>query len=162
MYGRFLGTILFIVLSLPAFANHVGDEKPLFTICGKIAKTGDVVVTPADFAKIGSFEINTVVDTMSEGIHRVKGVLGRELLRQYGSTGTTLRVIGLDGYTIDVPVADLMKYDVVLANEIDGKPLSVRDKGPAWLIYPQSQHPELDDPIYAARAVWQVTRIEVN
>jgi hypothetical protein len=162
MYGRFLTAILFMLLSLPALANHEDENKPLFTICGKIANTGDVLVTPADFIKITPFEINTVVDTLSEGSHRVHGVLGRELLKHYGSTGTTLRVIGLDGYTIDVPVADLMNYDVVLANEIDGKELSVRDKGPAWLIYPVSQHPELDDPIYAARAVWQVTRIEVN
>lgn len=162
MLDRLLGALLFILLSLPANVSHATEPARLFTIQGKIASPEAVTVTPSDFTKLAPFEIKTVVDTLGSGTHHVKGVLARDLLKHYGATGTVLRVTGLDGYVIDVPLNDLLQYDVVLANEIDGKELSVRDRGPAWLIYPVSQHPELDDPIYAARAVWQVTRIEVN
>ena len=44
--------------------------------------------------------------------------------------------------------------------EADGKPLSRREKGPLWLMYPISDHAELRDPIYLRRLIWQVVRIE--
>ena len=44
--------------------------------------------------------------------------------------------------------------------EADGKPLSRRDKGPLWLMYPISDNAALRDPIYLRRLIWQVIRIE--
>ena len=46
--------------------------------------------------------------------------------------------------------------------EADGEKLSRREKGPLWLMYPISDHAELNDPIYLRRLIWQVVRIEAQ
>ena len=38
----------------------------------------------------------------------------------------------------------------------------MRERGPLWVIYPWSQHPELDDRIHRQRSIWQLTAIEVD
>jgi hypothetical protein len=43
---------------------------------------------------------------------------------------------------------------------MDGVPLSKRDKGPIWMIYPMSDHEELRDPVYNSRLIWQVVKLE--
>ena len=45
---------------------------------------------------------------------------------------------------------------------MDGKPLSVRDKGPLFLIYPFDKNPELYNEKYFSRSVWQIKKIEIR
>ena len=46
--------------------------------------------------------------------------------------------------------------------EADGKKLSRRDKGPLWLMYPISDHAELNATRSTIpRLIWQVVRIEL-
>jgi hypothetical protein len=40
--------------------------------------------------------------------------------------------------------------------------MSVRENGPLWIIYPMSDHPELQAPIYNSRLVWQLTAIAIK
>jgi hypothetical protein len=72
----------------------------------------------------------------------------------------TVRVVAFNDYFIDIPARDFDAYDVIFALEADGVKLSRRDKGPIWLMYPISDHPELRDPVYNSRLVWQVIRLE--
>lgn len=133
--------------------------KPLYVVTGKAAGEWRPV-SADDFATIGQSEIRTKVHTMGDAARSVKGVLARDLMKFSGPAAEIMSVVALDGYAIDVPVSDITAYDVIIATEIDGKPLSVRDKGPAWLIYPVSEHKELDDTIYESRSVWQIKSIE--
>lgn len=138
--------------------------QPVYLVTGAIA-TGQGAVralAAEDFEKIGMTEIKTKVLTLGETQRSVKGVLARDLLDYVGAKAQIMKVTALDGYQIEVPVADIETYDVVIATEIDGKALSVRDKGPAWLIYPVSGNKELDDTVYESRSVWQIKSIEFN
>ena len=45
---------------------------------------------------------------------------------------------------------------------MNGKRLSLRDKGPIWVIYPMTDNKELQDPAYNQRLVWQLVKIEVK
>lgn len=90
-----------------------------------------------------------------------RGPLVRDVLAQLGLDGETqVRLVAANDYFVDIPTEDFRAYDAILAMEADGKPLSRRDKGPLWLMYPISDHPELNDPIYLRRLIWQVVRIE--
>jgi hypothetical protein len=89
------------------------------------------------------------------------GPLARDVLARMDLEGVAyLRLTALNDYYIDVPRSDFYRYDVIFAMEADGQRLSRRDKGPLWLMYPISDHPELSDPIYNARLIWQVVRVE--
>lgn len=64
-------------------------------------------------------------------------------------------------YFVDIPASDFRRYNAILAMEADGTRLSRRDKGPLWLMYPLTDHPELQgDPVYITRLIWQLVRIE--
>ncbi|HEX6016806.1 MAG TPA: hypothetical protein VFZ28_01775 [Burkholderiaceae bacterium] len=92
---------------------------------------------------------------------RFTGPLLRDVLTLVGAEGETLRIGALNDYRIDVPSADAQRYDVVLARLIDGKAITVREKGPLFMIYPFDSDAALRNPVYYSRSVWQLTSIDV-
>jgi hypothetical protein len=60
-----------------------------------------------------------------------------------------------------VPLEDVRRIDVVVARLLDGKPMSVREKGPLFVIYPFDDRPELRTSVYFSRCIWQLKAIEV-
>lgn len=97
----------------------------------------------------------------SDGEVAYRGPLMRDVLEKLAfGEAETLRFIAANDFFVDIPTSDFHRYDVILATEADGKKLSRRDKGPLWLMYPISDNPDLRDPIYVHRLIWQVVRIE--
>jgi hypothetical protein len=89
------------------------------------------------------------------------GPLLRDVLNLVGAKGTTLRIAALNDYRIDVPADDARRFDVVLAHQIDDKPITVREKGPLFMIYPFDSDAALRNPLYYSRSVWQLKSIDV-
>jgi hypothetical protein len=89
------------------------------------------------------------------------GPLLRDVLTLVGAQGSTLRIAALNDYRIDVPADDTRRYDVVLARMIDDKPITVREKGPLFMIYPFDSDATLRNPLYYSRSVWQLKSIDV-
>ena len=74
----------------------------------------------------------------------------------------TLKMVALNDFSSEVPATDAFEYDVILAVLFNGETMSVRDKGPIWVIYPMDDNPELHDDIYNDRLVWQLRTISVE
>jgi hypothetical protein len=51
---------------------------------------------------------------------------------------------------------------VILAIKRNGEYMSVRDKGPLFVIYPYDSSPDLKSQTYYARSAWQVAKIDVR
>lgn len=73
-----------------------------------------------------------------------------------------LKMSAINDFTISVPAEDAFLYGVILALLRDGEQMSVRDKGPIWVIYPMDDNPELRDDMYNGRLVWQLKSIAVE
>ena len=121
----------------------------------------------ADFtlAQLQALPQKTVSTTTpwTEGSHTYTGVLLRDLLDKQGlQKATKLNAKALNDYVTTITVADVYKYDVLLALTQDGKLLTRRNKGPVWVIYPLSQHPELDKPSYHSAMIWQLRSISAS
>lgn len=155
---------LIVCAALGCFTLPAAAGQPIYDITGHIdaAKGPSIPISADEMAAIGATEISTTIFVMGTEPHKVKGVLMRDLVKYAGGQGNSVKIIALDGYAMDIPMSDFNKYDAVVATEIDGKPLTVRDHGPAWLIYPASQHPELKDTVYESRSVWQIKTIEID
>ncbi len=78
------------------------------------------------------------------------------------SESDTLVLTAINEYKVEIPVSDAIKYDVIVALEKDGAPMSIRENGPLWVIYPMSEHPELQEAIYTSRLIWQLIGIDVK
>ena len=89
------------------------------------------------------------------------GPLLRAVIEAAGGHGKRLLVKALNDYTAEVPIEDATAYETILALKMNGAPMSVRDKGPLFLIYPFDKHPELYNEKYFSRSVWQIREIEV-
>ena len=85
-----------------------------------------------------------------------------DLLEPLKPTGKTLRVTALNDYSVNIPLSDLPRYQPVLAWQLNGKEISVRNKGPLFLIYPFDAYPELQNPLYYGRSIWQIKMIKVE
>lgn len=117
-------------------------------------------LTLADLAGLPQVEVRTE-NEFSDGVVAYRGPLVRDVLAKLGLDRLqNVRFVAVNDYYVDIPTSDFTDYDVILAVEADGKPLSRRDKGPLWLMYPITDNAALRDPIYLRRLIWQVIRIE--
>jgi hypothetical protein len=132
--------------------------------------TGDIENTNSEAGAVFDLEMlealpgrETVVETpWYEDVQRFSGPTLRALLEAVGATGDTLEVIALNDYSSEIPVTEIEQYPVILATRKGGEVMSVREKGPAFVIYPFDIAPELYNEKTFGRSVWQVTRIEVR
>lgn len=108
-------------------------------------------------------EIEIVTTTIwTEGVQTFTGPSLHALLSSVGVTGGHLSLTALNGYFVEMEYSDLMPEAPVLARERNGAALSIRDKGPIWLVYPYDADPMWQTEIIFSRSIWQLTDIEVS
>ncbi|WP_441997534.1 oxidoreductase [Microvirga sp. 2TAF3] len=90
-----------------------------------------------------------------------EGIPLNAVLERVGAKGANLKASALNDYQVDIPFEDL-KYSPLLAMSVDGKVLSIRDKGPLWIVYPRDEYTVLNDYRYDSRWVWQLNRLHVE
>jgi hypothetical protein len=117
--------------------------------------------TRADLAALGLHAL-TVSYPKWKAPHRFEGPLLRDVLARAGVKGGVLHPLGLDGYSADIPFADLARYDAILALKMDGQWLATGGVGPAWIMYPYKE----SDPALRAEGdtkwVWGVFHIRAD
>lgn len=97
----------------------------------------------------------------SDGVKQFEGVSLRAVLERVGAHGSSIKASALNDYHAIIPFDDL-KYDLLLAMEMDGQLLTRRDKGPLWIVYPRDSYSTLMEPVVEDRWVWQLNRLEVQ
>jgi hypothetical protein len=88
-----------------------------------------------------------------------EGVSGKDVLAYFGWRGTEMDVVAINDYKIIIPLDDLQNSGMLFATRKNGKAMSVREKGPVFVIYPFSSRPELDNEVIYARSIWQIKSI---
>lgn len=104
----------------------------------------------------------TLQTPWTEGNTTFSGPLLRAVLHEAGAKGSKLLVRALNDYFAEVPMQDATGLDTMLATRQNGKLMSVREKGPLFLIYPFDQNKDLYNEEYFSRSVWQIKEIEVQ
>lgn len=148
----------------PAGPLPLPQGAVVLTLKGRIARTNAPGAARLDRAMLaalpqGSFTGET---PWTKGTVSFSGPLGSAVLDHVGAEGQTLKVVALNDYSSEVPVEDFRRHQIILATHRDGKELTVRDKGPLWIIYPMDRDPSLRNAVVYHRSVWQVRDIEVT
>lgn len=135
----------------------------LLTVSGHISVTNQDDTARLDRDQLLGWGVDELRTTtpFTDGVSIFTGVLASRLLDGLGAQGSFIRTSALNDYTIEIPITELRQYPVLLALDRDGQPLSVRSRGPIWLVYPWSDYPELDDRIHRQRSIWQLIELEV-
>jgi hypothetical protein len=145
--------------TLPAPSGEV-----ILTVDGSIGNTTDGKSAQFDRAMLEELGWSVLETTTpwTEGVVKFEGVSGRELLAAVGAKGEMVEALALNDYVANIPLADFMNYDILLALRANGVDLTVRDKGPIFIIYPLDSQPELNNEDIYSRCVWQLTRLTVK
>lgn len=136
----------------------------ILEITGKIARTNApdrAIFDRAMLEELGTTTVQTSTP-WTDGIQKFRGVLVRDVLDLAGAEGKVIRAIALNDYIIDIPVADFRDYPVLLALEMNGAELKVRDKGPIWIVYPLDQFEDLKGRRTERKMVWQLKELQVR
>jgi hypothetical protein len=139
-------------------------DDAILTVSGAITNTnadGALVLDAGLIASLPQHEFTTST-IWTEGKATYSGVLLQDLLAVIGASGTIVKLTALNDYQITMPVADAAADGPLLAVLVDGKPMSVRDKGPVWLIYPYDDNAAYRTEQTYARSIWQLNRIEIT
>jgi hypothetical protein len=155
--AAFVGAAYAASLAMPT-------DRPILTISGKISVTNKDNTAQFDRAMLESMGLVTVETTTPwhEGKVKFEGVSLDKLMKQVGASGQRVVVVALNDYTTEIPIDDFGKFNVILAIKRNGEYMSVRDKGPLFVIYPYDSSPDLKSQTYYARSAWQVAKIDVR
>lgn len=141
--------------ALPALA-----EEPVLTVTGAV-EGGSHSFTMAELEALERVEYTTAT-VWTEGVHRFAGVPLSAIMAAAGAEGSEIHAVAINDYAVTVPMEDAVPGAALLAYELDGKRMSVREKGPLWLVYPYDADPKWRAEAIYARSVWQLNRIEVR
>jgi hypothetical protein len=154
-----------LLQAAPAAAAELAKPtgKVVLEVTGQIANTNDGATAFFDMAMLEALEARTTVTSTPwyDTVRTFAGPTGKALIEAVGASGTMLRVTALNDYVTEIPLADLEAFPVILATSLDGAPMSVREKGPIFVIYPFDEQPELNNETYFGRSAWQVRSIEI-
>ncbi|PWC91555.1 hypothetical protein TSO5_19555 [Azospirillum sp. TSO5] len=150
-------------LSAPAQAAESSSQDagaPILVVSGSTAGGQERSYSREEFEAMGLATLTTRTPWNQDPVE-FSGVKLSTFLRQIGASGRTLRVTALNDYVTTIPIEDV-KYDPILATRRDGKPMSIRDKGPIFIIYPFDDDKSLNSELFFSRCAWQVKSIQVE
>ncbi|RBP75570.1 molybdopterin-dependent oxidoreductase [Marinobacter nauticus] len=118
-----------------------------------------------DRALLESFP-QSVIETTSpyyDGTAEFSGPTLARVIEHFGSTGASaVTLVALNGYKVSGSMKELMSLDAIVSTRQNGEPMSIRQRGPYWIMLPLSERPELDSEDFHRYMVWQLNRIELT
>lgn len=139
-------------------------EPVLLEITGKIRVTNEGATARFDRQMLDALPQHRLetYTNWTEGLQVFEGPLLGDVLARVGAYGTTLRAVALNDYQVEIPWADPEDYPVLLALRHNGAPMSVRDKGPLWIIYPSPNAEAAITSPHNDKSVWQLRSLDVQ
>ncbi|MGL4601066.1 MAG: molybdopterin-dependent oxidoreductase [Plesiomonas sp.] len=153
-----------LLLPTASWALDAITDEPILTISGNISEKNQGETAVFDEQLLDSLPQHkiTTLTPWYEGEKTFEGPLIKDVLALVKPNGKNITFVALNDYESTIPTSDIDKYDVILARKINGKVLSVRDKGPLFVIYPFNTNPELKTKLYYSRCAWQVDSIKIE
>lgn len=155
-----------LLFAAPALAEDLAAPtgEVVLTVTGAIGATnqGDAAVFDLDMLKaMGevTFETST---PWTEGKQSFTGVPLDALLQAVGVTEGTLTAKAINDYAVEIPVTDAVAGGPILAYLQNGDPMSVREKGPLWVVYPYDLKDDYQAEVIYSRSIWQLSSIDVK
>lgn len=157
------------LLAVPALAlpTSARAATTLLTVTGQRlaapAQGGRIDFDLPALQKLAQRKITTTTPWFANAAE-FSGPLLRDVLQAAGAPpagGGTLRCTAINDYRVEIPVDDARRWDVVVAHLLNGRPMSVREKGPLFVIYPFDEQPTLRTTTYFSRCIWQLKQVEL-
>lgn len=155
--------------ALLAGAGHAGQlpapsGEVVLTVTGEVPTANRGAVAEFDLDMLRGLGMTTIRTTTiwTEGVQEFSGPPLAALMEALGVEGGVLLATAINDYQIDIPVSDAAPDGPILAISLNGAPMTVRDKGPVWIVYPYDRDAAYRTETTYSRSIWQLVRLEVR
>ncbi|WP_375691800.1 oxidoreductase [Pseudooceanicola sp. LIPI14-2-Ac024] len=160
--ATFAAILLPQAVSAADLPSPTGDV--VLTVSGEIANTNAGDTAQFDMAMLETmdpltFETETI---WTEGVQSFTGVPLIRLMEAVGADADGLSATAINDYAVKIPREDWVEGGPIVAFLQNGEPMSVRDKGPLWVVYPYDEVAEYQSEVTYSRSIWQLDRIAVG
>ncbi len=149
-------TVLLIGWHVPAFAQSVMALQ----VTPSASQSQPVELSLADLDAMAQVTFTTSTIWTDEDV-TFSGVPLKVLLAEIGARGTAIEMVALNDYKVTLPVTALEDSAPSVATRMDGAPMSVRDKGPYWVVFPYDQDLKYQSETIYSFSIWQLNRLKV-
>jgi len=148
-------------VSAEELAMPEGDV--VLSISGGVEASNSETGVQLDLAMLAGMEKTTIETSTiwTEGVQTFEGVSLATMAEKLGLSGSVLRATAINDYTVEIPMTDAVEGGPIVAYLLNGEEMSVRDKGPLWIVYPYDSDAEYRTEVIYSRSIWQLDRIEV-
>ncbi|AOW12201.1 hypothetical protein LPB72_14635 [Hydrogenophaga crassostreae] len=152
------------LLPMSALALDAPKERPILTISGKISAKNTSDTARFDMKMLEALPQHSLTTSTPwfDKPMKFTGPLLADVLAAVKARGTTVHAFAINDYNISIPITDTAKYPIIMARLINDKAISVREKGPLFVIYPFDSHAELRTSTYYERSIWQLKAMEIK
>lgn len=158
-----------VALALSGFASFAqqlpAPTGPIVLSVGgtiNVRNAGDrAVFDRASLAGLGLVKIRTTTP-WTDGVMEFEGIAVKTLLNAVGARGRTIHAVAINDYAIDLEIREFDDVPAILAMRMNGKDLSVRDKGPLWLVYPRDDYPSVRGQPNNFKWIWQLKTLTIR
>ena len=144
-----------VAMALPALAR----DEVLLTLTRPDGS--EVALDRAALSDIQQDEFTTST-IWTDGPQTFRGVRLATLLEHVGVEGAQLQLVAANGYRVERDLEGMLAEDALIALERNGRQMSLREKGPVWLVYNYDSDTRLQTEVIYANSIWQLDRIEVT
>ena len=95
----------------------------------------------------------------TDGIQTFEGVPLKTLLIKAGITEGVVLATAVNDYAVEIPLSDISDTAPIVAYKNNEERMSLRDKGPLWIVYPYDSASEFQSEVVYSRSIWQLDRI---
>ncbi|QLQ19903.1 MAG: molybdopterin-dependent oxidoreductase [Exiguobacterium profundum] len=130
---------------------------------GAVAETNQPAAAAFDLAMLQAMDPVTITTSTiwTEGAQTFTGVPLKTLLDCLGASDKAVEAKALNDYFTEIPAEDIVENGPLVAYAQNGHLLSVRDKGPLWIVYPYDADGRWRSEVIYARSIWQLTTLTV-
>ncbi|MEO9576687.1 MAG: molybdopterin-dependent oxidoreductase [Tateyamaria sp.] len=142
---------------------HSGVEAQSATaleITGVASGPGPIYLELADLDAMPqvTFETSTI---WTDGTVMFSGVPLKALLGELSGQSGVVEMVALNDYKVDMPLNRVEDGAPILATRMNGETMSVRDKGPYWVVFPYDSDTKYQTETTYAWSIWQLNRLKV-
>lgn len=158
-------TVLAAGLLMPLAAHATpAHRRPMLTVH---YPTGDALTFDEAGLRAMPWTVFTTHTQWTQGPQTFAGPLLSDVLTANGTPREEIEprellLQALNEFRVTAPATDAWTFGPILAREMNGSPMRVRDKGPLWLVYPRDSHPQLKAMLIEERWIWQLSTITIR
>ncbi|MGH1415191.1 MAG: oxidoreductase [Pelagimonas sp.] len=167
---RHLLTLLSAFWVMTSTSLLVADQLPspsgdvVLRVSGGIEVTNSEDGAEFDLAMLRALDSHEIETTTiwTDGDQTFVGVELGTLLKYLKASGSIISAYAINDYFIELPFEDAEPGAALIAYERNGVEMSVRDKGPLWIVYPYDHSERFRTEVFFSRSVWQLDRLIIE